>query len=176
VDAHVLIPKDYWQVALIWRNQFAFAEGVSSADSRPLDTRRSKIPNFADDSDEADAIKRTFRDIIQDHARDTSFLASYVKLVPGKIGTQLHNAALQERRGSRCFVVHSRHWQGMPACLPLHLTLKLRVRTALCAEMNNMTIGIGAIKPWILHTDWGFGGVHDDPTPQFEKKTVEIHA
>jgi hypothetical protein len=42
--------------------------------------------------------------------------------------------------------------------------------------MNNMTIGIGAIKPWILHTDWGFGGVHDDPTPQFEKKTVEIHA
>jgi hypothetical protein len=44
---------------------------------------RPLIPNFKDDSDEADAIKRTFRDIIQDHARDTSFLASYVKIVPG---------------------------------------------------------------------------------------------
>lgn len=38
-----------------------------------------------------------------------------------------------------------------------------------------MTVGIGPIKPWILHTHWAFNGVHDDPTPQFERTTVEIH-
>lgn len=40
--------------------------------------------------------------------------------------------------------------------------------------MNNMTIGIGPVKPWILHPGWAFGGVHDDPTPEFERKTVDI--
>lgn len=44
---------------------------------------RSKIPNYKDDSEEADAIKRTFRDIIQDYAKDTSYLASFVPLTPG---------------------------------------------------------------------------------------------
>lgn len=46
---------------------------------------RSHIPNFKEESDEADAIKRTFRDIIQDNARDSSFLASYVTITPGEL-------------------------------------------------------------------------------------------
>jgi hypothetical protein len=40
--------------------------------------------------------------------------------------------------------------------------------------MNNMTLGIGPIRPWTLHTFWNFAGVHNDPTPQFSRKTVEI--
>lgn len=95
VDAHVFIPKDQWK----------------------------HIPNYKDDSEEADAIKRTFRDIIQDFAKDTSYLASYVTLKP---------------------------------------------------EMNNMTVGIGPVKPWILHSNWAFGGVHDTTETQFSKPTVDI--
>ncbi|KAF5829110.1 NADH:ubiquinone oxidoreductase 22 kDa subunit [Dunaliella salina] len=95
VDAHVFIPQDYW----------------------------SKIRNYKEDSDEADAIKRTFRDMIQDYAKSTSYLASYIDIVP---------------------------------------------------EFNNMTIGIGPVKPWVLHSEWAFNGVHDDPTPQFKEPTTEI--
>ncbi|KAJ9517460.1 hypothetical protein QJQ45_024918 [Haematococcus lacustris] len=96
VDAHVLIPRDYWQ----------------------------HIPNYKPDSASGDAIQRTFRDIVQENVRDSSFLASYVPVTPA---------------------------------------------------LNKMTIGFGAIKPWILHTEWAFSGLHDDPTTQFEERTVEIH-
>ncbi len=37
-----------------------------------------------------------------------------------------------------------------------------------------MTVGIGPIKPWILHSDWAFNGVHDIKDKQFDKPTVEI--
>ncbi|KAJ9517331.1 hypothetical protein QJQ45_016695 [Haematococcus lacustris] len=97
VDAHVLIPRDYWQ----------------------------HIPNYKPDSASGDAIQRTFRDIVQENVRDSSFLASYVPVTPA---------------------------------------------------LNKMTIGFGAIKPWILHTEWAFSGLHDDPTTQFEERTVEIHS
>ncbi len=40
--------------------------------------------------------------------------------------------------------------------------------------MNNITVGIGPIKPWHLHPHWCFSGVHEDPTTQFSKQTNEI--
>ncbi|GFH28518.1 uncharacterized protein HaLaN_27023 [Haematococcus lacustris] len=83
------------------------------------------IPNYKPDSASGDAIQRTFRDIVQENVRDSSFLASYVPVTPA---------------------------------------------------LNKMTIGFGAIKPWILHTEWAFSGLHDDPTTQFEERTVEIHS
>ncbi|GFH21899.1 NADH:ubiquinone oxidoreductase 22 kDa subunit [Haematococcus lacustris] len=86
---------------------------------------RQHIPNYKPDSASGDAIQRTFRDIVQENVRDSSFLASYVPVTPA---------------------------------------------------LNKMTIGFGAIKPWILHTEWAFSGLHDDPTTQFEERTVEIHS
>lgn len=50
-------------------------------------------------------------------------------------------------------------WTGAPCC---------------AAEFNDMTIGIGPIKPWCLHSEWAFNGVHDDPTPQFKEPMNEI--
>jgi hypothetical protein len=40
--------------------------------------------------------------------------------------------------------------------------------------MNNMTVGIGPIRPWVLHTNWAFGGVHDTAETQFSKPTTDI--
>ncbi len=64
--------------------------------------RRPLIPNFAEDTDEADAIKRTFRDIIQDHARETSYLASYITLKPGA----------QTKCGGMVFPTHDEQHDG----------------------------------------------------------------
>ncbi|EFJ48290.1 NADH:ubiquinone oxidoreductase 22 kDa subunit [Volvox carteri f. nagariensis] len=94
-DAHVYVPKDYW----------------------------GKMPNIDPESEEGGAVKRMFRDIVQDYQRDTSYFASYITLGP---------------------------------------------------ELNGMTVGIGPIKPWILHSDWAFAGVHDSKAKQFDKPTVEI--
>jgi len=94
-DAHVFIPKEFWR----------------------------QMPCFEDGSDEADAIKRMFKTIVQDYAKDTSFFASYITLTP---------------------------------------------------EMNGMNLGFGPIKPWIIHPDRSFGGVHDSPTSKFTHRTNEI--
>lgn len=94
-DAHVFIPKEFW----------------------------GKIPTFEDDSDEADAICRMFKLIVQDYAKDTSYFASYISLTH---------------------------------------------------EMNGMNVGIGPIKPWILHPERSFDGVHDSPVSKFSHRTNEI--
>lgn len=94
-DVHVYVPKDYW----------------------------SKMPNIDPESEEGGAVKRMFRDIVQDYQRDTSYFASYITLGP---------------------------------------------------ELNGMTVGIGPIKPWILHSVWAFAGLHDSKVKQFDKPTVEI--
>uniref|UniRef100_A0A7R9V0H6 Uncharacterized protein n=1 Tax=Chlamydomonas euryale TaxID=1486919 RepID=A0A7R9V0H6_9CHLO len=94
-DAHVFIPEQFW----------------------------SKMPTFEDDSPEAGAIKRMFRDIVQEYAKETSYFASYINLTP---------------------------------------------------EMNGMNIGIGPIKPWILHPERSFDGVHDSPISKFSHRTNEI--
>lgn len=41
-------------------------------------------------------------------------------------------------------------------------------------EMNNMTVGIGPIKPWILHDTRSFDGVHNTNTSQFSRPTEEV--
>lgn len=56
---------------------------VLTGQSTHTGNRRSKIPNYKDGSDEADAIKRTFREIVQDYAKSTSYLASFVTMTPG---------------------------------------------------------------------------------------------
>ncbi len=94
-DAHVFVPKEYWD----------------------------KMPNIDPGSDEGGAVKRMFRDIVQDYQRDTSYFASYITL---------------------------------------------------SQELNGITVGIGPIKPWILHSEWAFAGVHDSKAKQFDKPTVEI--
>lgn len=94
-DAHVFVPSEYW----------------------------AKMPNIHPDSEEGGAVKRMFRDIVQDYQRDTSYFASYIELGP---------------------------------------------------ELNGMTVGIGPIKPWVLHADWAFTGVHDSKAKFFDKPTVEI--
>lgn len=73
VDAHVFVPKEYWP----------------------------KMPNIDPESDEGDAIKRMYRDIVQDFQRESSYFASYITL---------------------------------------------------SQELSGMTVGIGPIKPWCLHT------------------------
>ncbi|KAG2436494.1 hypothetical protein HXX76_006793 [Chlamydomonas incerta] len=95
VDAHVFVPKEFW----------------------------GKVQNVDPESDDGLAVKRMFRDIVQDYQRDTSFFASYITLG---------------------------------------------------AEHDGMTVGIGPIKPWILHSEWAFAGVHDSRNKQFDKPTVEI--
>eukprot|EP00195_Chlamydomonas_chlamydogama_P006445 CAMPEP_0202899966 /NCGR_PEP_ID=MMETSP1392-20130828/9354_1 /ASSEMBLY_ACC=CAM_ASM_000868 /TAXON_ID=225041 /ORGANISM="Chlamydomonas chlamydogama, Strain SAG 11-48b" /LENGTH=209 /DNA_ID=CAMNT_0049586271 /DNA_START=80 /DNA_END=709 /DNA_ORIENTATION=- len=94
-DAHVYIPKEHWD----------------------------KMPCYEEDSDEADAIKRMFKDIVQEYAKETSFFASFITL---------------------------------------------------SHDMNGMNLGFGPIKPWILHTNRAFSGVHDSPISQFAKPTEEI--
>jgi hypothetical protein len=94
-DAHVFIPKEFWPA----------------------------MPKFDNGSNEADAIKRMFRNIVQDYAKETSYFASYIELTP---------------------------------------------------EMNGMNIGIGPVKPWILHPDRSFDGVHDSHTSKFSHRTNEI--
>jgi hypothetical protein len=94
-DAHVFIPEEFWD----------------------------KMPTFEEKSPEADAIKRMFRDIVQDYSKETSYFASYIKLTP---------------------------------------------------DMNGMNVGIGPIKPWILHPDRSFDGVHDSPISKFQHRTNEI--
>eukprot|EP00955_Chlamydomonas_euryale_P102756 365442-Chlamydomonas_euryale.AAC.22 len=44
----------------------------------------------------------------------------------------------------------------------------------LTPEMNGMNIGIGPIKPWILHPERSFDGVHDSPISKFSHRTNEI--
>jgi hypothetical protein len=95
VDAHVYVPKEFW----------------------------GKVQNVDPSSEDGGAVKRMFRDIVQEYQRDTSFFASYITLGP---------------------------------------------------ELQGMTVGIGPIKPWILHSDWAFAGVHDSKAKQFDKPTVEI--
>lgn len=95
VDAHVFLPHAAWGL----------------------------VPTFEDDSEEAFAIKRMFRDIVQDYAKETSFFASF------------------------CTLSH---------------------------EWDNMTVGLGPMRPWMLHTGWAFGGVHNSNTSQFSKTSVEI--
>ncbi|MEW5301640.1 MAG: hypothetical protein WDW38_002649 [Sanguina aurantia] len=94
-DCHVFIPKDLW----------------------------AHIPNIAPDSACADAIKRMFRDIVQDYQKDSSYFGTYVPV---------------------------------------------------SAHMEGTTIGIGPIKPWILHPGWLFDGVHDTKETQFNVKAIEI--
>eukprot|EP00798_Chlamydomonas_sp_ICE-L_P024961 gene24961-10619_t len=95
VDCHVFLPHTAWNL----------------------------VPSFEEKSEEAVAIKRMFRDIVQDYAKETSFFASFVDLTH---------------------------------------------------EWDNMTIGIGPIRPWMLHTNYAFDGVHDIKTSQFSKPFVEI--
>ena len=41
-----------------------------------------------------------------------------------------------------------------------------------CAQ--GMNIGIGPIKPWILHPDRSFDGLHDSPISKFTHRTNDI--
>ncbi|KAG1657011.1 hypothetical protein FOA52_012012 [Chlamydomonas sp. UWO 241] len=94
-DAHVFIPKEFWH----------------------------KMPTYEDLSPEADAIKRMFRDIVQDYAKDTSYFASYITLTP---------------------------------------------------DMNGMNVGIGPIRPWILHPERQWDGLHDSTEAKFAHRTNEV--
>jgi len=87
----------------------------------------------------------------QDYAKETSYFASYIKLTP-------------EMNVRHAQTLHSR---AMMSSVSFHLLLIVRL-------LQGMNIGIGPIKPWIVHPDRAFDGIHDSPASKFSHRTNDI--
>lgn len=120
----------------------------------------------------------------QDYAKETSYFASYIELTP-EMNVSAAAAASRAGGAQRTVAVQSSPWgPGFPAptfpgCLIAdrvqHVCDILQWADAanLCLQQG-MNVGIGPIKPWILHPDRSFDGVHDSPITKFEHRTNDI--